>query len=66
MAIVPTFEAEEGDTIEVRQGVLFNARTGRSFPVTPMPAARQAILDAGGLIPYTRRLLVERESAHTT
>jgi 3-isopropylmalate/(R)-2-methylmalate dehydratase small subunit len=66
MAICPTFEAEEGDTIEVRDGVLFNVRTGRSFPLTPMPAARQAILDAGGLIPYTRRLLLERESAHTT
>ncbi len=26
-------------------------------------AARQAIIDAGGLIPYTRRLLLER-SAH--
>jgi len=31
--------------------------TGNRFPVEPLPKARQAIIDAGGLVPYTRRLL---------
>ena len=32
---------------------------GRSFEIEPMPPARQAIIDAGGLIPYTRKLLLD-------
>ena len=30
------------------------------FPIVPLPAARQAIIDAGGLIAYTRTRLVAR------
>ncbi len=31
---------------------------GRVYPITPLPQSRQAIIDAGGLIPYTRARLV--------
>jgi hypothetical protein len=32
--------------------------------MVPLPKARQAIIDAGGLVPYTRRRLMEtRERA---
>jgi hypothetical protein len=39
-----------------------NKTTGRSVPVVPMPKARQAIIDAGGLIAYTRQRLLERSA----
>ena len=60
MVICPTLEAKEGDEIELDGKVVVNRTSGRSFPIVNLPKARQAILDAGGLIPYTRRLLVER------
>ena len=57
MVICPTLEAGEGD-VAFGDGVVVNRTTGRSYPVVPLPAARQAIIDAGGLIPYTRRLIL--------
>jgi 3-isopropylmalate/(R)-2-methylmalate dehydratase small subunit len=62
MVICPEAEAKEGDEITVREGRLTNLTTGQSFPILPLPKARQAIIDAGGLIPYTRRRLMEREA----
>ena len=62
VVICPTIEASEGDELEVRDDAVVNRTSGRTFPVTPLPRARQAIIDAGGLIPYTRRLLLERAS----
>lgn len=58
MVICPTVEANEGDELEVREGILVNRTSGKSFPIVPLPKARQVIIDAGGLIPYTRRLLM--------
>jgi 3-isopropylmalate/(R)-2-methylmalate dehydratase small subunit len=63
LMICPTLEAEEGDELELRDGALVNRRWGASFPIVALPKARQAIIDAGGLVPYTRRLLMEREVA---
>ena len=60
MVICPALEAEEGDELELAGDAVLNRRSGRSFPVVPLPKARQAIIDAGGLIPYARRLLLER------
>lgn len=62
MVICPDVEAGEGDQIVVRDGTLRNVTTGKSFPTVPLPKARQTIIDAGGLIPYTRRLLLERKT----
>jgi 3-isopropylmalate/(R)-2-methylmalate dehydratase small subunit len=59
MVICPGVEASEGDDLEVRGDTLANVTTGKSFPITPLPPARQAIIDAGGLIPYTRARLLE-------
>jgi len=59
MFICPAFEADEGDELELREGTLVNHTKGKSFPTVPLPKARQAIIDAGGLVPYTRRLLME-------
>jgi hypothetical protein len=32
---------------------------GKIFSVLPLPKSRQAIIDAGGLIPYTRSRLLQ-------
>ncbi len=60
MIICPGIEAEEGDELEIRDGKVWNLGSGQSFAIEPLPQARQAIIDAGGLIPYTRHLLLER------
>jgi len=60
MLICPDIKAEEGDELEIRDDKIFNLTSGQSFAIEPLPQARQAIIDAGGLIPYTRRLLLER------
>jgi len=56
--ICPAIEAEVGDDIEVTPTLVRNLTRGTDFPVVPLPAARQAIIDAGGLIAYTRARLV--------
>jgi 3-isopropylmalate/(R)-2-methylmalate dehydratase small subunit len=56
----PEVEASEGDTVEVSGGKVLNKTTGKTFAVVELPKARQAIIDAGGLIAYTRKRLVER------
>lgn len=58
--ICPEIEAEIGDDLEVTNEKVFNWTSGKSFDLVPLPAARQAIIDAGGLIAYTRQLLTER------
>ena len=60
MIICPDIEAEEGDELEIRDNKVCNLTSGKSFAIEPLPQARQAIIDAGGLIPYARRLLLER------
>jgi 3-isopropylmalate/(R)-2-methylmalate dehydratase small subunit len=57
--ICPTIEASEGDELAVTATEVVNETTHRRFAVVPLPAARQAIIDAGGLIAYTRRLVME-------
>jgi hypothetical protein len=37
-----------------------NKTTGRQFKTEPMPKSRQVIIDAGGLIAYTRQRVLER------
>jgi len=56
----PDLEAKEGDQLEIGATEVVNASTGKRFRIVPMPPARQAIVDAGGLIAYTRKRLVEK------
>jgi len=60
MIICPGIEAEEDHELEIRDNKVCNLTTGKSFAIESLPQARQAIIDAGGLIPYARRLLLER------
>ena len=55
--ICPEIEAAVGDELELEGGKVLNRTSGKSFATNPLPKARQAIIDAGGLIPYTRKLL---------
>ncbi|HXY68258.1 MAG TPA: 3-isopropylmalate dehydratase [Gemmatimonadales bacterium] len=56
----PGAQASAGDDVAIGTAEVVNLTTGRRYPVRPLPAARQAIVEAGGLIPYTRRRLLER------
>jgi len=58
VVMCPTIEANEGDELEVGEAEVVNRTSGASFPVVPLPKSRQAIIDAGGLIAYTRQRLV--------
>jgi 3-isopropylmalate/(R)-2-methylmalate dehydratase small subunit len=57
--ICPGLEAEEGDELEILGDKVVNKTSGKEFSTEPLPPARQAIVDAGGLIPYARQKLVE-------
>jgi 3-isopropylmalate/(R)-2-methylmalate dehydratase small subunit len=64
LVTAPEIEASEGDELELATDAVVNRTTGRRFAVVPLPAARRAIVDAGGLIAYTRaRLLATATSA---
>jgi len=60
MIICPDIEADEGDELEIGEDEVRNMSSGKIFAIEPLPEARQTIIDAGGLIPYTRQLLLER------
>jgi 3-isopropylmalate/(R)-2-methylmalate dehydratase small subunit len=62
----PEIEASEGDELEVGDSYVLNKTTGKTFTVQPMPAARRAILAAGGLIPYTQLLLRQKQPGART
>ena len=57
--ICPDIEANEGDDLEIAGSNVVNKTTGKTFAITPLPKARQVIIDAGGLIPYTRQRLLQ-------
>ena len=55
----PTLEANLGDELDITPAAVRNQTSGKVFTVIPLPKSRQAIIDAGGLIPYTRKRLLE-------
>ena len=57
---VPDMQVAEGDEVEVSEDTVENTTTRKAFAVNRLPKARQAIIDAGGLIPYTRHKLMEK------
>ncbi len=59
LVICPGIEAAEGDELRIMPQSVDNVTSGRSFKIEPMPPARQSIIDAGGLIPYTRKVLLD-------
>jgi 3-isopropylmalate/(R)-2-methylmalate dehydratase small subunit len=57
--VCPDIEASEGDELEITATEVVNPKTGARFRVEPLPAARQQIIDVGGLIAYTKKRLLE-------
>jgi 3-isopropylmalate/(R)-2-methylmalate dehydratase small subunit len=57
--VCPDIDANVGDELELGEERVIDRTTGKSFATVPLPRSRQAIIDAGGLIPYTRRKLME-------
>jgi 3-isopropylmalate/(R)-2-methylmalate dehydratase small subunit len=58
--VCPDIEASEGDELEFAGGKVVNTTTGKSFATLALPKARQAIIDAGGLIAYTRKRVIKK------
>ena len=61
LIICPEIEAEEGDELEIAGGKVINHTNGNRYEIRPLPQSRQRIIDAGGLIPYTRQLLLSEQ-----
>jgi len=57
---VPGVKGSEGDEFEIGPTEAVNRTSGSRWAVEQLPRARQAIIDAGGLIPYTRTRLLQR------
>lgn len=62
VVVCPTIEAGEGDDLEMLPGKVRNLTSGKDFETEPLPPSRQAIIDAGGLIAYTRQRLIAHEA----
>lgn len=60
VVICPGIEASEGDELEITADQVLNKTTGRAYDQVRLPAARKGIMDAGGLIPYTRARLMAK------
>ena len=63
LVTAPGIEAKEGDELELTAEAVVDKTSGRRFAVVPLPRARQAIIEAGGLIAYTRRRVLEAAAA---
>jgi 3-isopropylmalate/(R)-2-methylmalate dehydratase small subunit len=59
LVICPTVDAKLGDDLESTAGKVVNRTTGKEFPIVAFPPAKQAIIDASGLIAYARKKLLE-------
>ena len=62
IVICPSIEASEGDELEITDDKVINKTTGKSFDQVKLPAARKGIMDAGGLIAYTRARLIAQKA----
>jgi 3-isopropylmalate/(R)-2-methylmalate dehydratase small subunit len=52
-------EAAKGDRLEITADCVVNKSAGKLFAIQPLPPTKQAVMAAGGLIPYTRRRLLK-------
>lgn len=59
VVICPTIEANDGDEIDIRETKVVNVSTGREYATQPLPDAQNAIMEAGGLIAFTRDRLMK-------
>lgn len=58
LIICPGLETAEGDELEFKPNSIINLKSRKEFPIEPMPKSRQAVIDCGGLVAYTRKRLL--------
>jgi 3-isopropylmalate/(R)-2-methylmalate dehydratase small subunit len=58
----PDIEADLDDEIEIKEDKVVNRTKNKEFSTIPLPAARLAIVEAGGLVAYTRKKVIEKYS----
>jgi 3-isopropylmalate/(R)-2-methylmalate dehydratase small subunit len=61
--ICPELKANEGDELEISTNKLINKTSGLIFNVIPLPKTYQAVIDAGGLIAFTRQRILKGEKS---
>lgn len=61
VVVCPDIDANEGDVLAIQRAVVVNESTGAEYAITPLPEARRAVMEAGGLIAYTRSILMNAE-----
>jgi 3-isopropylmalate/(R)-2-methylmalate dehydratase small subunit len=57
----PNIVASVGDELEIQHNVILNKTAGQQFDIVPLSPAQLKIVDAGGLIPFTRKRLMEEK-----
>jgi 3-isopropylmalate dehydratase small subunit len=60
LVTAPGFAASEGDELEIGEHQVKNLTSGRVVDIIQLPKARQVVMEAGGLIPYTRKRLLDQ------
>jgi len=52
-------EIDDGDTLEIdmTDGIIYDKTDGRCYKTTPLPSFLQDIVEAGGLIEYSKRMV---------
>lgn len=58
----PDIEADLDDEIKIKEDKVVNKTKNKEFSTIPLPAARLAIVEAGGLVAYTRKKVIEKYS----
>jgi 3-isopropylmalate/(R)-2-methylmalate dehydratase small subunit len=53
--ICDTSRIREGDTLRIASGEVYNETTAETIVTEPLPQIMQAIIEAGGLVPYFRQ-----------
>ena len=61
----PQIEASLGNELTVEGENVINRTTGRTYNIVPLSGTQQAVVDAGGLIAYTRGRLLEQVKLKT-
>jgi len=59
LVVAPGITAAVGDDLVIESDRVLNNTSGAMFPIEALPRARQAIVDSGGLIAYTRKRMLE-------
>ena len=55
---IPDVEGKVGDELEWTGDKLINKTSKKTYSIVPLSGTRQAVMEAGGLIPYTRQRLL--------